>query len=154
MKSGAIGMMLVFCLVAFAVILGDSEAVFINVPSLIICIGLPIGLSLASSSVTDTVGALRSLRCLVISPKPGDITSRNAQVLRHMVSYSYAAGIIGAMIGGIQVLRQIDGLANIHVALSLSLLTLFYSTLISECILRPAARQIEDSSSRQQHTFV
>lgn len=142
MKSGSIGMLLVFCLVAFAIVLGDGGT-FFNIPSLVICIGLPIGLSMASSGAADTAAALRSLRCLLILPRAADVTVRNSQVLRHMVSYSYAAGIIGAMIGWIQLLRQVEELSNIHLGLSLSLLTMFYSIIISECILRPGARQIE-----------
>lgn len=142
MKSGSIGMLLVFCLVAFAIVLGDDGA-FLNVPSLVICIGLPIGLSMASSSAADTAAALRSLRCLLISPRAADVTIRNSQVLRHMVSYSYAAGIMGAMIGWIQLLRRVEETPNVYCGFSLSLLTMFYSVIISECVLRPAARQIE-----------
>jgi flagellar motor component MotA len=106
MKSGFIGMFLVFGLIRLAIALGVGNG-FFNVPSLVICIGLPIGLSLASAGAGDTRNALRALRSLLVLPPPADITVRNSQVLRHMISYAYAAGVIGTMLGWIQMLRHI-----------------------------------------------
>jgi flagellar motor component MotA len=77
MKSGFIGMLLVFGLIMLAIALGGGNG-FFNVPSLVICIGLPIGLSLASAGASDTRNALRALRSLLVLPPPGDFTARNS----------------------------------------------------------------------------
>jgi hypothetical protein len=47
------------------------------------------------------------------------------------------------MIGWVQMLRQFRDLAAVPFGVSLSILTVFYATIVSECILRPAARRIE-----------
>lgn len=142
MKSGLLGMLLVFCLIACAVAAG-GDLCFLNVPSLVICIGMPIGLAMASAGASDLGRSLRALRCLLVSPRGSDRTARNAQVLRHMISYAYAAGVIGTMIGWVQILRQATDLLAAAPGFALSLLTILYSIIISECILRPAARRIE-----------
>ncbi len=142
MKSGLIGMFLVFGLIMLAIALGGGNG-FFNVPSLVICIGLPIGLSLASAGAGDTRNALRALRSLLVLPPPADITVRNSQVLRHMISYAYAAGVIGTMLGWIQMLRHIKEPSIVPLGIAVSLLTIFYSIIISECILRPVTRRVE-----------
>lgn len=142
MKSGFVGMFGASCLILCAIVLGGGNA-FFNVPSLVICIFLPIGLSMASAGTSDLGHALRALRCLLLSRLECDLTVRNSQVLRHMISYAYAAGVIGALIGWIQMLRELKDISGLALGFSLTTLTIFYSILISECILRPAARQIE-----------
>jgi len=149
MKSGFFGMLGAFCLIIVAIVLGDSEG-FFNVPSLVVCIFLPIGLTIASAGHSDLGRAVLSLRCLFGSPPESDLTVRNAQVLRHMISYAYAAGVIGSMIGWIQFLRQLDGTSPVGKWISVSLLTLFYAVIIAECILRPAARRVETTLNNQE----
>jgi flagellar motor component MotA len=61
-----------------------------------------------------------------------------------MISYTYAAGVIGTMLGWIQMLRHIKEPSIVPLALAVSLLTIFYSIIISECVLRPVARRVED----------
>jgi hypothetical protein len=48
MRSGFVGMVLVFGLTLAATVLGGDWG-FLNVPSLVICIGMPIGLAMASA---------------------------------------------------------------------------------------------------------
>ena len=147
MKSGFIGMVLVVCLITPAIFLGGGEG-FLNIPSVLICIGLPIGLCITSAGVSDVVRALRALRCLVVAPRESDLTARNAQVLGHMITYAYAAGVIGTMIGWIQILQSDTAPDRLPIGVAVSLLTLFYSILISECVLRPAVRRIEGELKR------
>jgi|GEM_PF-3495294 len=142
MGSSIVGMVGVFCLVVPAIFLGGGSG-FFNVPSVVICALLPISLALASAGASDVGRALRALRCLLVAPREADLTPRNAQVLRHMISYAYAAGVVGALIGLIQALSPFGGSSTLPMWVSLTLLTLLYSVFISECVLRPAARRIE-----------
>lgn len=142
MRSGLVGMLLVLCLILPAALFSGASG-FLNVPSLVICLLMPIALSMASAGVSDLGHALRALRCLIGSPQEPDLTVRDSDVLRHMISYAYTAGVIGAMIGWIQMLRRFDDLSALPVGIALSILTIFYSIIISECILRPAVRRIE-----------
>ena len=57
------------------------------------------------TGMSDLAHALRALPRLLVFPRDTDLTVHNTQVLRHMISYTYAAGIIGMMIGWIQMLR-------------------------------------------------
>ena len=65
MKTGFVGILLTFCLIVPAIVLVGSEG-FLNLPSLIICIGLPIALSLASTGTTEPAHALLALRCIIV----------------------------------------------------------------------------------------
>lgn len=125
MKSGFIGMLLAFCLILPAIVL-DGGYGFFNVPSLVICIFLPISLTIASAGGSDLGHALRALRCLLVSPRKADLTARNSQVLRHMISYAYAACVIGMLIGWIQMLKQFKDLSLVALGFSVSILTIFY----------------------------
>ncbi len=142
MKSGIIGVLLAFSLIILAITLGGGNG-FFNIPSLVICIGLPIGLSLASAGAQDTRNAIRALGVLIAAPSPTIVTSRTCQVLKHIISYAYAAGAIGSMIGWIQLLRQEQLPSVAPLGFALSMLAIFYAIIISECILRPVARRIE-----------
>ncbi len=148
MKSGLVGMLLVFCLIAPAIMLGGGNG-FFNLPSLIICIFMPFALAITSVGAPDLSNALRALRCLFLSPREEDLTPRNSEVLRYMITYAYAAGVIGAMIGWIQILRAGIQPGHMPLAFAVSTLTVFYSTIIAECILRPAARRIEGERQKK-----
>lgn len=54
-----------------------------------------------------------------------------------------AAGAAGSLIGWVQLLANLSAPEMIGPALALSLLTVFYSLIIAEFILRPCARRIE-----------
>ncbi|MFC2140529.1 MotA/TolQ/ExbB proton channel family protein [Candidatus Auribacterota bacterium] len=151
MKAGFIGMLIVLFLIMGAILLGGGN--FFNIPSLVICIGLPIGLSIASAGLADLGPALLSLRSLFITPRDSDLKARNAQVLRDMISYAYAAGVIGTMIGWIQMLSGFNDFSLIGIGFALSVLTIFYSIIISECFLRPAARRIEGELKKKKNFF-
>jgi flagellar motor component MotA len=139
--SGVLGMVVVVGLIVPAIWLGGGG--FWNVPSLILCICLPIGLGLASAGWSDLWRAVGSLRHLFTRPKDSDLSIRNVRVLRHMITYAYAAGVIGTAIGWIQSLSHFSGTSYIPAGLSISLLTMFYAIIIAECVLRPTARRIE-----------
>lgn len=148
MKSGFVGMVGVFCLIVPAIALGGG-GIFLNVPSLVICLLMPISLSLASAGAPDLGRALRALRCLLVFPRKSDLTAQNSHVLRHMISYAYAACVIGMLIGWIRTLSQPADPAVLHLSLSMSILTMLYAIVISECILRPAARRIEGAMEKR-----
>ncbi len=67
-----------------------------------------------------------------------------------MITYAYASGAIGAMIGLIQMCKHNIRPEHLYGGISITALTLFYSLIISECILRPAARRIETEIERKR----
>ena len=103
-------MLLTFCLNLPAILLGGSKG-FFSAPNLIIYTLMPISLSIASAVMPDFVYDLRVIGCLLVPSRDTDLTVRNTQVLKHMVSYTYPAGIIGMMIGWTQMLRQFKDLS-------------------------------------------
>ncbi len=142
MVSGFFGMLGVFCLIFPAIMLGGSGG-FFSLPALAICVFLPFCLALSSAGAKDFWRAFRSPRALFFSPKSEDFTARNVQVLKHMISYTYAAGVIGAFIGWIQMFAQFQAFSSSAAWFASSLLPFFYSVVIAECFFRPAARRIE-----------
>ena len=59
MKSALAGMVGVFCLMLCAIVL-DGDYSFLNIPSLVICVFMPLGLAMASAGGSDLGRALRA----------------------------------------------------------------------------------------------
>ncbi len=148
MVSGFFGMLGVFCLIFPAIALGGGSS-FFSVPALVICVFLPFCLAFSSAGAKDFWRAFRSPRALFFSPKSEDFTARNVQVLKHMISYTYAAGVIGAFFGWIQMFAQFQAFSSSAAFFGSSLVPLFYSVFISECFFRPAARRIEGEMEKR-----
>jgi hypothetical protein len=110
----------------------------------------PLGLPWASDGAADSRRAFRSLRTLFFKAGESDLSSRNAQVLRHMIPYAYAAGVIGALIGWIHLFGQAWGFSDFAPRFSVTLVALFYSVIIAECFLRPAGHRIETELKKRK----
>jgi len=74
-KSGIFGMVVVFGFAICGIALATGSWV-LNIPHLIVSIGVSVALSLVSAGATDTARALRSLRVLVLAPRPADLADR------------------------------------------------------------------------------
>ena len=142
MYSGSIGLIVVIVITVSSVIMGGAKY-FLNIPAILISIGLPLGLCILSYGIDDCKSAFRTLRVLLLKPKNEDCTSRNIMVIKGAIAYSYVAGFIGALIPVIQMLTLLNDWSVFPLGLGLSLLSFFYSCVIAELILRPTMRRIE-----------
>ena len=140
------GIIAFFGMVLLSMLLGGSVGIFINIPSIVLCAGGVMGLSLIAFSFDDLSHALLQIPRIIL---PGTIPKENIhpadpEVLRGMIVYLYASGVIGLVIGMIQLF---DGFEDSSFTMirgaSVALLCPFYSLLGSEGILRPMANHLE-----------
>jgi len=102
----------------------EDVSLFVNIPSLLIVIGLT-GSALLYS----------------------DAKIKTAEFWRQARKYSIGSGIIGTVIGLILMLAHMDDPAAIGPAMAIALLTIFYGTFFGFFIARPLENQFQDTSS-------
>lgn len=74
---------------------------------------------------------------------------RSASVLRRAAEVAPAMGLIGTLIGLVQMLSQLDDPAAIGPAMAVALLTTFYGALLSTMVLAPIAAKLEGNSEQE-----
>ena len=143
MHSGLIGVIVAFGLTCGAIAVGASPLFFLHIPSLTFCVGVPIGLGIMSCGLRDCLKAVAALRVLVLNSPDHVALQRSAKVLRQLISYTYAAGAVGTMIGWLQLaIAGAEG-EDLLASFAVSILTIFYAFIVSEFVLRPTACRIE-----------
>lgn len=206
-----LGLLLSFGLIATAIIVGQSNANFFNVPSLLIVVlgtitatsvsysgeelkqSLPVlgkvahrpvrnfpalaksMLDIASVGRKRGVLALSSyenqtknepflnyaLRLVVDGYKPDDIKrilqqdidmeeerqKRAASILRRGSEVAPAMGLIGTLVGLVQMLADLDNPDSIGPAMAVALLTTFYGAIMGTVVLAPLAAKIEKNTA-------
>jgi flagellar motor component MotA len=141
--SGILSFVLIIFLVVVAILMGGSPGIFLNIPSAVIVVGETVALVLISCGAKELFRALLTLR-IVVAHLPGDaLRQRDADVLRALTIYCYASAVIGTMIGAVQMLIGLEDINMLGPSVAVSLLTVFYTILLSEALLRPVARMIE-----------
>lgn len=143
--SRVLGLTTFSLLVVCAIALGGDFTLFVNIPSIIICLGGTITLSVIAYGFADIERAC-ALLCYILTPTPilpERIRARDIRVLRGMIGHLYAAGVVGFVIGLVQILEYLDDTTLILHGLAVALLCPFYSLLGAEIILRPMAQRLE-----------
>ena len=147
MISSVIGLGLTLVIIFCSITVGvDSVKSFVFFPSLIIIVGIALGLSLLSFSVRELLSAFSSLRVLISVPTDCTVHRQNAKVHRCLISYLYAGGALASLIAFIQMAYNVTDIKDIVPGLGVIALGFFYAVFLSECFLRPAAHKIESKS--------
>ena len=141
--AGITGFALAISTVVFVIMLGGHPELFLNVPALVVVVGLTTAIGLMAYGTRDLARALFAMRVVVARLPVGLLRHRDADVLRGLTVYVYASGIIGSSIGIIQILATLDDPSTLYPAVAVASLPVFYAVLASEGLLRPAARLIE-----------
>lgn len=74
---------------------------------------------------------------------------RSASVLRKASEVAPAMGLIGTLIGLVQMLRNLDDPTTIGPSMSVALLTTFYGAVLSNLVLAPLAAKLERNSAEE-----
>jgi chemotaxis protein MotA len=72
---------------------------------------------------------------------------RSASILRRAAEIAPAMGLIGTLVGLVQMLAELDNPANIGPAMAVALLTTFYGAIMANVILMPLAAKLERNSN-------
>lgn len=118
-----------------AIVMGGNLAMFINLPSLVIVIGGGLFVSLSFHSPTAVKNALVA-GSAGTAANPHDLKNHR-NVLGTIRTSVVGSGVLGTLIGSVQMLANLDDPKKLGPAIAVALLTLVYSVLISELCLAP-----------------
>ncbi len=144
--SGIAGILGFWGLVILAVLLGGSPGIFVNIPSAVIVFGVTFGVGLMAFGSKDLLSSLLALRGLVFNAPDSAFQQRHVDVLKGLIPSAYASGVLGTLIGAVQMLATLDDPAMLGAGMAVAILTVLYGVLLAEGILRPGARYIEQRS--------
>ena len=74
---------------------------------------------------------------------------RGQDVLKAMGTSAPAFGMIGTLIGLVQMLQNLDDPKSIGPAMAVALLTTFYGSVLANCLFLPMARKLEERSQEE-----
>lgn len=74
---------------------------------------------------------------------------RSASVLRRMAEFSPAMGLIGTLIGLVQMLGQLQDPSTIGPSMAVALLTTFYGAVLANMVFMPFAAKLEKNSNEE-----
>jgi chemotaxis protein MotA len=74
---------------------------------------------------------------------------RGQDIFKSLGTYAPAFGMIGTLIGLVQMLRQMDDPSTIGPAMAVALLTTLYGSLLANVIFLPLAKKLEERSKEE-----
>ena len=130
--SGFLGMFLVMALAM------ENPLVFVNVPSLVIVLGLTFFALLASGSKIVSLLSLLTRKDVL----PDELHDASYTVFM-AGRYSMSAGVVGVLIGLVLMLGSMDDPAAIGPSMAICLLTALYGVILKYFIYAPILHRIE-----------
>ena len=109
-------------------------AAFIDGSSLLLVVGVLFSCTLWSFPFKDIQSAC--IHALFESEPTEPEIVKSSHIFEEMSEYAVASGLIGTLIGVIKILRNIDDPTTLGPAIAISLLTLFYGTVLSQFVFR------------------
>jgi len=144
--SGFLGMFLVMALAM------ENPLVFVNVPSLVIVLGLTFFALLASGNKIVSLLSLLTRKDVL----PDELHDASYTVFM-AGRYSMSAGVVGVLIGLVLMLANLDDPAKIGPAMAVCLLTALYGTILKYFIYAPILHRIDakiSESHKQDDTEI
>ena len=134
-------------LIAVAMMWDSSNiCMFFNLPSLIIVMGGTLTFTLAAHSPTRTLIAfMTALSPLQLSPTE---SLKHQNVISTARLLASASGVIGTMIGLVQMLAQMDDPSAIGPAMAVAILSILYGVTLAELFFAPLINRLKN------HTMV
>ncbi len=129
-------------LIISGILMGGSIALFINLPSVAIVVGFTVFFTFAYHSAGKTLEAF--FTAFGKEKLPADEAQQHLRVLWTARSLASASGVIGSLIGFVNMLANMDDPKNIGPAMAVALLTLFYAVLIAEGIVGPLINRLRN----------
>jgi flagellar motor component MotA len=123
--------------VMMAILMGSPLALFFDLPSfLIVCGGTVAGMFISHSGADVRQVLTVYFGPSVMSEQDG---RRGALLFGSLGNMAYGVGLVGTLIGLVQMLQNLEDPAAIGPAMAVALLTLFYGVFLSEVVFRSAA---------------
>ena len=141
--SGILGFACGVLLLSAFVALGGAYAVFLNVPALCVCAGIPFALTLATRGLREYIRLGVVLRALFVNLRADDVRASDAAAAHRLVIHTYAAGVISVLLGLCHMCASFDDPSRIGAGMAVSFLGPLYTLLLAELWFRPCLRRIE-----------
>jgi chemotaxis protein MotA len=164
-----------FVLISVAIVLGGSWAAFIDIPAMLIVLGGTFAVTTVSFNLSDirttqsiianslfkatrdAGEAARSVISLAETARqsgtlilqdhlPGLRHEPGASVLRRAADVAPAMGLIGTLVGLVQMLGNLEDPSSIGPAMAVALLTTFYGAVLGNMVFAPLAGKLERKS--------
>lgn len=133
-----LGLLLSLVVVALGMSMGGTVGMFLDVPSLVLVIALPLGCCVFSG-----LRPIRTLGIALRSTPSAEDAGYGARGLRELRSYLMSSGWIGFLVGAIIVGVHVNELDALGPGLSLSLVTVLYAVVGSYVVLKPLQERLE-----------
>jgi len=125
-----IGLLGVLFVIVGAIVLGGSALAFIHMPSIVFMFGVTFFILLATFGTDFLRFIPQSMLTFVsLDAKPNP---RFAEIALFASRYIIGAGLIGLLIGLIQMLQNLSDPASLGMGMAVALLTVFYAIVLSE----------------------
>ena len=141
--SGILGLVFAALFLGVAVFMGGWPGFFYSASTTVLIVGIPLALAIATFGLFDCIRLILAWLVLFVKVRPEDIRPRDVAMVRALIPYTYAAGVIAMLLGSIFMLAGIDDPARIGEGMAVSMLAPLYALLIAELWLRPSLRQLE-----------
>ena len=144
--SGFFGFLLLAMIMGGDVALADDMFAFAYLPAFLVTVFGSLALSYLAYGALDTIRALQSLAWLLKNPGPDADAAGLVRVLKGNLTHLYACGATGTFIGLVKMLdfqARTDSAGWQASPILVTLLPLFYALVLSEFLVRPAARHVQ-----------
>jgi len=145
-----VGFVTGFGLLACGILLGGSLASFFNIPSILIVVGCALAFTVSAHSLADIGQTMRAASGS--APISAVDFHRHDAVLETLSNTSIAAGLIGTLIGLVQMLSKMDDPTAIGPAFAVALLTLLYGAVLSGFVFTPMRGRLRRRSTLEAGT--
>ena len=126
------------------IMLGGSLGTFVDLPSIAIVSGITVFFTLAFHGVTPTLGALNA--GFSSDRLPAEHARRDVRILLTARMLASASGVIGTLIGCVNMLANLDDPTKIGPAMAVALLTLLYAVCLAEGLFGPLINRLRNHS--------
>jgi flagellar motor component MotA len=140
-------LVLLVVIVLAAIMMESNLWAFVDVRTLMLVLGISLGGTLWLNSVNDFLESCRDWLANEELDEAG--RERSHRVFTQMANFTVAGGVIGVLIGLIQMLQNLSDPTAIGPSMAGALLSLLYAVLFGEILLRAVA---EDCLSRDKST--
>lgn len=134
-----------FSIIGSILLLDSNVLAFIYLQALFLVVGLPFFLLLGSHGKKFIEFLPEALKTFFLDPQ--EQNPNFAQIARDGEKFALAAGMIGVVIGLINLLGNLTDPANIGPAMAMSLLSIAYGIIFSECFFAVVARAYQATQS-------
>jgi flagellar motor component MotA len=128
-----------------AISINSSFSMFINIPSLLFIFLIPLFFTLAYHHPFELSKAV--LDALSGQPIQKHTSESHQYVLSTLRLITSASGVMGSLIGLINMLANMDDPKNIGPAMAMALLTALYAVMVSELLIAPLINRLKQKSS-------